>query len=406
MITNGESTSGVLVRQNLSARAEFGTVTTAGNLIAKGEYITANGASSSGVGAHSTMMAQSQYGDAHTAGGNVTVEGVAVDMIGDQSVGLSASTASWAEGLSNAYAAGGQVLVKNRLAVTTAGAESYGMSASSGADAQASSGVAQADTSEIVVQNAGTIDTRGVGSYGIIVDAEATADAPHSEGYAWYRSIAIDSAVIRAKGADSVGIMATGVATADGRDSGIAQGSGIFITARNIAMAGDNSTAIYARSKVENLSSDGSAINGGVHVSVTGEVKATGANSVGLDLGVETIGEGAETAASTLNIDLYKTVTATSDAVRFTGDGGINIANQGKITSVGGYAIVTDDGDDVVDNYTLISGDIDLKGGENEIQNWVHGFQRRKIGSSSVMACCGATVSCRLEARVSSSRRR
>ncbi len=114
----------------------------------------------------------------------MTVEGVVVDMIGAQSVGLAGAATSFVVGVDNTPTAG-EVLVKNRWRSTRQVEGPHGMFAGSYSAGESSDGVAQVATSTLRVENLGSVDTSGIYSRGIFAEAESDATVLDGQGTAY-----------------------------------------------------------------------------------------------------------------------------------------------------------------------------------------------------------------------------
>src|SRR5262249_39688058 len=141
----------------------------------------------------------------------------------------------------------------------------------------------------------------------------------------------------------------------------------------NIYTSGSNSTAIFAQSQ-----GGSNGIGGTVNVTLNGTIYASGFNSDGI---YAQSGGGSNSAAAnvtgTISSNSYvQGGTGSSAGVRIM-DGNVNtLQNYGTVTTLNGLAgtnIVGTGGSDIINNFGLTVGSIDLGGGTNAFNNQASG---------------------------------
>ncbi|MFW6155476.1 MAG: PEP-CTERM sorting domain-containing protein, partial [Planctomycetota bacterium] len=204
----------------------------------------------------------------------------------------------------------------------------------------------------VTVTHSGQITTRGRFAHGIVAQSVGGGG-----GFGAIGEAALTSALD--EGADIAGLKlhdypGLGVAFV-GSCGGHGSAEAVTVThSGRIETFGDLSHGILAQS------ASGRGNTGAVTVTVDGDVLAHGADAHGIL--AQSLSD-ASAAPFTITIHAGSVVrggTAGGAGVVVEGTGPLSLTNDGEIGSPGGIALLGGDGDDVIDNYGTISGEIDL----------------------------------------------
>ncbi|MEQ8824311.1 MAG: hypothetical protein RIC14_08045 [Filomicrobium sp.] len=313
--------------------------------------VQTKGASSSGLFAQSTA-------DDPAGVVSVTLRGDGVRTTGDDSVGVHAE---------NAGTTGG-VVVNVTADIATEGADAIallakssggaavdvdveGMIVTEGAEAHAlvaQSLVASGAARDVTVKSNGVIVTSGQGALGIQAQSQSTS------GDAGAVSVEHEG------GIQTTGDFATGI-FAQSEGTGATETVKVTLSDGSVQTSGKQADGIFAESL---------GTGGDIDVDVSSDVMALGVDSSAFRL------EGGSGTAINLDIDTRVVQGGSGDgfAVRIVGGGTNKVTSYGTLSALSGNAIQATTGDDTIENFGTIEGNIYLGSGSNAIFNRAGGL--------------------------------
>jgi hypothetical protein len=310
----------------------------------------------------------------------------------------------------NATTTGGAVTATNNGTIETAGNNVagiviYNSSSSSifetnGLGSSGNTYIAAAHGAGTTLTNGGTIETAGDGAYGVYMNNFSSSFASQGDGSGasnnTYIATASDGAatVINSGTIETTGDHAHGITVSSTGESqsyeysssgssnnvyiATANGGAVRVTnSGTIKVTGDSSSAIYATSTAHiNGSNSSSATAGDVQITNSGDLTATGANSVAIEAQSLATGSGPLTNGN-ISIDVLSgTITGgggSGSGIKFDDGAANSLTNRGSIQARSGLAVVGGNGNESIDNYGLLIGNVDLGGGANPFDNRLGG---------------------------------
>jgi hypothetical protein len=371
--------------------------------------ISALGNNASGIFALSTSAGAVTV----TSTGNITAQGILGFGILAESIGAAAvtvtSTGNIATQGSNAYgifarsSGAGAVTLTSTGNITTRGSGASGIAAvSSGAVTVTSTGnISTQDASAygifanstgagaVAVASTGNITTQGSAANGIFAySAGPGAVTVTSTGNIATQGFAARGIFAFSAGAGAVTVTShTNIATAGTGAYGIYAishlGAAVMVTSSgNITTQGQQATGISARgtgtvtvTSTGNITTTGNDANGilagslgAVTVTSTGNITAAGNNAAGI------LAVGNSAVAVTINSGTVSGGSGTGAGVSISGGTTNTLTNLGAVTALSGLAIQGDTGNNTVNNFGTVIGNVILGSGTNAFNNMAGGF--------------------------------
>lgn len=370
--TSGDEAFGIYLRQHLSADAHSFASVTGGHLAVSSGIVTTRGHDAPGVAAHSRSMLNGL--NAHGSTAAITIESETVETFGDYSSGLAASVLGYADAVDVATILGREISITNLGRVTTWGELADGISFGSAFAAVSDNADAYARAGAVEIDNEGLIDVRGMASSGVYVEQNILAQTSGlaASAVAIADGITVNSHEVRASGVGVAGISLFHSVHADSVSGGQAYGPNVIITARDVVVNGDASVGILALNMVSaSLNGSSAAYGGDIAVTTTGTISATGISSMGIMAGAMADADSAEQGDVSIHV-ASGSITADLAAIFFASEGDNALANFGTISGL--FAVVGGGGDEVIENWGTIIGNIDVGFGDNEFNNYAPGL--------------------------------
>jgi uncharacterized protein with beta-barrel porin domain len=343
------ASNGIFVR-GIYAGAGAVTVTSIGNITTTGNAAYGISATAAGLGA----VTVTSTGNITTAGGN----GYGINALGGGAVTVTSTgniTTTGTQGagirVSQNGNAAGALTVTSTGNITTRGDDAFGIRVSQSSH----------DTGAVTVTSTGNITTAGTVAGGIQAIGYAAITVTSTGNISTAGTGAIGIAAF-SQGTGAVSVASIGNITAQGSGVTGIQAIGLnavtLTSTGNITLLGNNSTGLFAFG-------EGS---GAVTVTSTGNVSATGSNSTAI--------HGESNSGPIAIIIKSGTVTGGSgtgagvDLVRGTNN---TLTNMGTVTALSGLAITGDTGNNTVNNFGTVIGNVILGTGANAFNNMAGG---------------------------------
>ena len=336
--TAGAGASGILSRSDAAAL----TVTSTGNISIAGDNANGIFGSSSGV-VNLTSI------------GNITTAGINTDGINGFGTGAGAVTVTSTGNIgtlgTNAYGisatSSGVVTVTSTGNITTAGAGASGI-------------FGRSDTAALTVTSTGNISIAGDNANGIYGSSSGAVSLT-SIGNITTAGINTDGINGFGTGAGAVTVASTGnISTLGANAYGISAASSGAVTVSstgNITTTGVGASGIFSRS------------TGAVTLTSSGNIAAQGNNAYGI-YGLSTGGP----IAITIKSGTVFGGTGTAAGVDFVGGTNNMLTNLGTVTALSGLAIQGDTGNNTVNNFGTVIGNVILGTGANAFNNLAGGL--------------------------------
>jgi len=349
------------------------TVTSTGNITTAGDVAFGVLASTSGTGA----VAVTSTGNIATAGASAA--GIFAEGGGSMTVTSAGNITTAGSAAYGIFAIGnGAVTVTSTGNITTAGLNAGGIEASSNAGAATVTSIGNITTAgngafgiealnggagAVTVTSTGNITTAGNGAYGIEASGNAGAVTVTSTGN--ITTAGADAAGISAFSFGAVTVTSTGnITTAGYRAFGIQAvgfgGSAVTVTSTgNISTAGSGARGISAYDRT----------TGAVTVTSAGNITAAGSAAFGI-FAVS----GSGPIAVTIKSGTVSGGSGSGVGVDLVGGTNNTLTNMGTVTALSGLAIVGDTGNNAVNNFGTVIGNVILGSGTNAFNNMAGGF--------------------------------
>ena len=316
--TAGDSSFGI---KALTPGTGAATVSSTGNITTAGANAYAILAQSAGA---VTVTSTGNIATAGSGAQGIAADGSGAGAVSLTSIGNVATTGATSNAIA-AYATGGALTLSSTGNVSTAGGTSVGIYANG------------TGAGTVSVASTGNVTTAGTGAaYGIKAMGGTGAITVTSIGDISTAGVGARGIAVGAHGPGAVTVTSTG----------------------NITTAGASSTAILA-----------SNVAGGVTVTSTGNLTTSGNNAFGIYAGSTT-----GPVAVTIKSGTVSGGSGGGAGVAIAGGTNNTLTNMGSLMALSGLAIAGDTGNNTIDNFGTVTGNVELGTGGNAFDNMAGGL--------------------------------
>lgn len=374
--TFGDDAVGISAGYAVVADASASAAAAGGEIVVNNAgLVTTRGSFAHGISIQGLTIVSGANSTATVSGTKIGVTSRGIETSGDDAIGISVLQGAGAISDGVATARTEFSSVHNVGEISTHGAFAQGIGVDVSAFAVSISDDAVARGGDVLVVNDGAVITRGVGSGGIAVQSAVTAEtgAVGTVANAYAGAVTVTSNEVIMEGDGLAAIAVLSFASAIAADEGHAGMGAITVNSHNVTATESGVVGIVVFGAALNTGASGTTTSAGIVINSTGALIATGEHSWGIQAGSIALGPPGGAVQGDLAVNIVSgSVTGGSGsggAIQLVHEGRSTITNHGVISALSGLAVEAGLGEDVIENWGMIRGDVLLDAGANAFNN-------------------------------------